>query len=407
MFVDGFVDISAGVVFTVLAGFVLGSVDSRAALVLLIPLVGVALATRTLDARIKRYRAADRLASAAVSGMLGDVMARRRRSRSTTRSSRRSPTFASWSMLAATHRGARPRAGRGRVGVQPGRRRRRARTRAVGRPPARWRRARSASASSRSSPPTSAGSASCRGWSVACWLAASRSVSRSTACACSSPTRCHQHRRLIATSRSASADAPRGRTARRPDRVPLDVLEVSQPHCDVFDRRRRARHRLQRAARQLHRLHRARSGRARPRCCVRCSVSPNTPTVTGEVAWNGRVLRPRRVPRPTERCVPPAGAAADLRLGRRQHRPRHRRRRAAVARARARCRPRRHRRDARRRQHDDRSARPAPVRRSTSAGRHGAAPWCTPPSSSCSTTCRARSTSRPSCSCGRTSPPPG
>jgi ATP-binding cassette subfamily B protein len=75
MFVDGFVDISAGVVFTVLAGLVLGSVDSRAALVLLIPLVGVAMATRTLDGRIKRYRAADRVAASAVSGLLGDVMA--------------------------------------------------------------------------------------------------------------------------------------------------------------------------------------------------------------------------------------------------------------------------------------------------------------------------------------------
>ncbi len=42
---------------------------------LLIPLVGVAMATRTLDARIKRYRAADRLAASAVSGLLGDVMA--------------------------------------------------------------------------------------------------------------------------------------------------------------------------------------------------------------------------------------------------------------------------------------------------------------------------------------------
>ena len=75
MFIDGFVDISAGVVFTVLAGLVLGSVDGRAALVLLIPLIGVAMATRTLDSRIKRYRAADRVAASAVSGMLGDVMA--------------------------------------------------------------------------------------------------------------------------------------------------------------------------------------------------------------------------------------------------------------------------------------------------------------------------------------------
>ncbi len=75
MFIDGFVDISAGVVFTALAGLVLGSVDGRAALMLLIPLVGVAMATRTLDARIKRYRAADRVAASAVSGLLGDVMA--------------------------------------------------------------------------------------------------------------------------------------------------------------------------------------------------------------------------------------------------------------------------------------------------------------------------------------------
>ena len=75
MFIDGFVDISAGVVFTVLAGLVLGSVNGSAALVLLIPLIGVAMATRTLDARIKRYRAADRIAAEAVGGLLGDVMA--------------------------------------------------------------------------------------------------------------------------------------------------------------------------------------------------------------------------------------------------------------------------------------------------------------------------------------------
>ncbi|HSB87307.1 MAG TPA: ABC transporter ATP-binding protein, partial [Ilumatobacteraceae bacterium] len=75
MFIDGFVDISAGVVFTALAGLVLGSIDGRAALVLLFPLIGVALTTRTLDSRIKRYRAADRVAASSVSGFLGDVMA--------------------------------------------------------------------------------------------------------------------------------------------------------------------------------------------------------------------------------------------------------------------------------------------------------------------------------------------
>lgn len=74
-FVDGLVDVSAGLVFTVLAGFVLGSVDTTATSVLLLPLLGVALATRTLDHRIKSYRAADRAAAATVSGLLGDVMA--------------------------------------------------------------------------------------------------------------------------------------------------------------------------------------------------------------------------------------------------------------------------------------------------------------------------------------------
>jgi ATP-binding cassette, subfamily B, bacterial len=74
MFVDGIVDVSAGVAFTAGAAFVLGRLDGRAALVLLVPLAGVALATRVLDTKIKHFRAADRAASAAVSGMLGDVM---------------------------------------------------------------------------------------------------------------------------------------------------------------------------------------------------------------------------------------------------------------------------------------------------------------------------------------------
>jgi ATP-binding cassette subfamily B protein len=74
MFVDGIVDVSAGVAFTCGAAFVLGRLDGRAALVLLVPLAGVVLATRVLDGKIKRYRAADRTASAAVSGMLGDIM---------------------------------------------------------------------------------------------------------------------------------------------------------------------------------------------------------------------------------------------------------------------------------------------------------------------------------------------
>ena len=67
-FVDGMVDVSGGIVFTVFAGIALGAADARAAAVLLLPLVGVAIATRTLDNRIKVYRAADREATAEVTG---------------------------------------------------------------------------------------------------------------------------------------------------------------------------------------------------------------------------------------------------------------------------------------------------------------------------------------------------
>ncbi len=73
--VDGIVDISGGLVFTVIAGFVLGTADANAALVLVFPLVAVALVTRVLDTRIKDYRAADREATEQVTGLLGDIMA--------------------------------------------------------------------------------------------------------------------------------------------------------------------------------------------------------------------------------------------------------------------------------------------------------------------------------------------
>ncbi|NND75194.1 MAG: ABC transporter ATP-binding protein [Ilumatobacter sp.] len=74
-FVDIMLDCTGALMFTVAAGFVLGAADLGAAAVLVIPLVAVAAATRTLDRRIKEYRAADRQASGEVSGLLGDVMA--------------------------------------------------------------------------------------------------------------------------------------------------------------------------------------------------------------------------------------------------------------------------------------------------------------------------------------------
>lgn len=74
-FIDGVVDVGGGAVFVTIAGTVLGMADARAALVLLGPLVAVVLVTRVLDSRIKEYRAADRAATAAVTGLVGDTMA--------------------------------------------------------------------------------------------------------------------------------------------------------------------------------------------------------------------------------------------------------------------------------------------------------------------------------------------
>jgi ATP-binding cassette subfamily B protein len=74
-FVDGMVDVSAGLAFTVLAGIVMGLTNWVAAVVLVLPLVMVAVATKALDHRIKEYRSADRVATASVTGLVGDTMA--------------------------------------------------------------------------------------------------------------------------------------------------------------------------------------------------------------------------------------------------------------------------------------------------------------------------------------------
>ena len=74
-FADGLVDVSAGLVFTVLAGIVLGAANLAGALVLVAPLLAVGVVTKALDSRIRTYRALDREATAAVTGLIGDVMA--------------------------------------------------------------------------------------------------------------------------------------------------------------------------------------------------------------------------------------------------------------------------------------------------------------------------------------------
>ena len=124
------VDVSGGVVFTVFAGIVLGMADARAAAVLLLPLVGVAIATRTLDNRIKVYRAADREATAEVTGLVGDVMAAATTVKVNDAVDAAARTGCK--VLVEARRadgGPRPGARRVRAGVQPGCRRRRSRAR--------------------------------------------------------------------------------------------------------------------------------------------------------------------------------------------------------------------------------------------------------------------------------------
>jgi ATP-binding cassette subfamily B protein len=73
--IDGIVDVSGGLMFSAFAGLILGLADARAAAVLVIPLVGVVLVTRAVDSKVKEYRAADREATGAVTGLVGDMMA--------------------------------------------------------------------------------------------------------------------------------------------------------------------------------------------------------------------------------------------------------------------------------------------------------------------------------------------
>jgi ATP-binding cassette subfamily B protein len=74
-FVDISLDTVGALVFTALAGFVLGSVEPRGAAILVVPMVAVVVVTRVLDPKIKAYRRADREATGEVTGLLGDVMA--------------------------------------------------------------------------------------------------------------------------------------------------------------------------------------------------------------------------------------------------------------------------------------------------------------------------------------------
>ncbi len=74
-FIDGWVDVSGAFLFAVIALWVMATIDATATAVVLIPMAAAAVVTKMLDTRIKYYRAADRAATGAVTGLVGDVMA--------------------------------------------------------------------------------------------------------------------------------------------------------------------------------------------------------------------------------------------------------------------------------------------------------------------------------------------
>ncbi len=73
-FIDAWLDSFGGVLIAITSVLVLGSLDWRATLIVAIPMIAVALLTKFVDDRIKRFRRADRLATAAFTGGLNDAV---------------------------------------------------------------------------------------------------------------------------------------------------------------------------------------------------------------------------------------------------------------------------------------------------------------------------------------------
>lgn len=74
-FIDSWLDVMGGVWFTIAALAFMLTINVPATLIVLVPMSSVLLVTLTLDKRVKQYRSADRQATAAVTGFLGDAVA--------------------------------------------------------------------------------------------------------------------------------------------------------------------------------------------------------------------------------------------------------------------------------------------------------------------------------------------
>ena len=329
MLVDGMVDVSGGLVFTVAAGFLLGAADAVGAAVLLVPLIGVVLTTKALDGRIKavprrrpRGDGGGHRSGRRHHGGGHDGQGQQRRPTPCSPGCRASSTTAGDTAVRdrvldegvmAFSQGAAD-VGLGLVLLVSA----------------------GALASGAFDVGTLALFVAYLGWlelpaadgRAHAGPAQAGRRSPSTACASWSPAATPPTPCRARVCRSSAASAACGRTPTGPARVPLERLDVvglsarypggAGVHDVSFT--------MQRG--ELRRAHRPRRRRARARCCGPCSGLSWQADVVGEVRWNGDAARrPRRVPGAAERGVPAAGAAARLRLGARQRRARTGRRR--------------------------------------------------------------------------------
>jgi ATP-binding cassette subfamily B protein len=74
-FVDVWVDLAGGIVFTAVALFIMVRINALIALVVVLPMVAVLVGSRALTARIRGAHGASRQSGASVSALLGDLMA--------------------------------------------------------------------------------------------------------------------------------------------------------------------------------------------------------------------------------------------------------------------------------------------------------------------------------------------
>ncbi|MEA3076722.1 MAG: ATP-binding cassette, subfamily bacterial [Actinomycetota bacterium] len=72
-FVDVWVDVCGGLLFTVVALVVMVRIDARITLVVLLPMIAVVVGTRLLSRRIRRYHEAFRAAGSSVSSLVGEL----------------------------------------------------------------------------------------------------------------------------------------------------------------------------------------------------------------------------------------------------------------------------------------------------------------------------------------------